>query len=115
MGALGKRISNVQYRKDYKMIEELTKSIAQALVDHPDTVSVSSIDDGHTLLLRITAGKGETGKIIGKHGRTVEALRTILKAIASKQKNRVFIEVENEFDALSTPSRSNIKLVEAKR
>jgi uncharacterized protein len=80
------------------MMKELTESIAQALVDHPETVSVTAIHDDHTSLMRIRAGKGETGKIIGKQGRTVEALRTILKAVASRENKRVFLEIDNECD-----------------
>jgi predicted RNA-binding protein YlqC (UPF0109 family) len=97
------------------MIKELTESIAQALVDHPETVCVTLVDDAHTSVMRISAGKGETGKIIGKQGRTVEALRTILKAIATRENKRVFLEIENEFENLTTTSRQKVEFLETRR
>jgi predicted RNA-binding protein YlqC (UPF0109 family) len=75
---------------------DITRRIAQALVDNADKVRVTEVGGGHTSILKINVGPGEAGKIIGKKGRTADALRTILAAIAAKEKKRVIIEIDSE-------------------
>ena len=74
-------------------MEEIAMVIAQALVDVPEEVSVSAVESSHTTILRLRVGHGEAGKIIGKQGRTANAFRTILNAVAAKGKKRVILEV----------------------
>jgi hypothetical protein len=83
-------------------MKEITKAIAQALVDNPEEVAVAMIDSEHTSILKLSVGNGEAGKIIGKQGRTADALRTILNAVAAKEKKRVILEV---VDDQNFPSR----------
>jgi predicted RNA-binding protein YlqC (UPF0109 family) len=78
-------------------MEEITKTIAQALVDAPEDVSVTVIESDHTSILRLRVGDGDAGKIIGKQGRTADAFRTILKAVAAKEKRRVILEIVDDF------------------
>ena len=68
--------------------------LARALVDEPGEVSVESFeeDDG-TLVLELEVAEDDTGKVIGRGGRTVAALRTILKAAAVKHERRVLVDV----------------------
>jgi predicted RNA-binding protein YlqC (UPF0109 family) len=77
-------------------MKEITKAIAQALVDNPERVSVAMIDSEHTSILKLSVGNGEAGKIIGKQGRTADALRTILNAVAAKERKRVILEVVDD-------------------
>jgi hypothetical protein len=77
-------------------MKEITMTIAQALVDDPEKVSVAMIDSEHTSILKLSVGNGEAGKIIGKQGRTADALRTILNAVAAKEKKRVILEVVDD-------------------
>lgn len=77
-------------------MEELTKTIAQVLVDAPEDVSVTITESNHTSILRLRVGYGDAGKIIGKHGRTANAFRTILYAVAAKEKKRVILEISND-------------------
>jgi uncharacterized protein len=77
-------------------MKEITIAIAQALVDNPEEVSVAMIDSEHTSILKLSVGNGEAGKIIGKQGRTADALRTILNAVAAKEKKRVILEVVDD-------------------
>ena len=75
-------------------MEELLAYLARTLVDDPGEVTVESFeeDDG-TLVLELEVAEDDTGKVIGRGGRTVAALRTILKAAAVKQERRVLVDV----------------------
>jgi predicted RNA-binding protein YlqC (UPF0109 family) len=75
-------------------VEDLLAYLARALVDEPDAVSVSSFteDDG-TVVLELQVAPEDTGKVIGRGGRTVAALRTVLKAASVKEQKRVLVDV----------------------
>ncbi|MEJ2642349.1 MAG: KH domain-containing protein [Desulfosarcinaceae bacterium] len=72
---------------------EFTRRIVHALVDSPEKVVVTAVSGDRTTILKISAGPGEAGKIIGKHGRTAGALRTLLKVAAAKEKRHVILEI----------------------
>ena len=59
-------------------MKELISFIAQSLVDHPDAVSVSEVEGNQTTVLELKVAKEDLGKVIGKQGRTAQAMRTIL-------------------------------------
>ncbi|MEA2480333.1 MAG: uncharacterized protein QOJ07_2255 [Thermoleophilaceae bacterium] len=73
---------------------ELLAYLARALVDEPGAVQVDSFeeDDG-TLVYELTVGEDDVGKIIGRHGRTVNALRTVMRACAVHHGRRVLVDV----------------------
>jgi hypothetical protein len=75
-------------------VEELLAYLARTLVDEPGEVSVESFeeDDG-TLVLELQVAEDDTGKVIGRGGRTVAALRTVVKAAAVKRERRVLVDV----------------------
>jgi predicted RNA-binding protein YlqC (UPF0109 family) len=75
-------------------VEELLEYLARSLVDSPDEVSVESFeeDDG-TLVLELNVADGDAGKVIGRGGRTVAALRTVIKAAAVRDGQRVLVDV----------------------
>jgi predicted RNA-binding protein YlqC (UPF0109 family) len=75
-------------------VEELLAYLARTLVDEPDEVTVDSFeeDDG-TLVLELQVAEGDTGKVIGRGGRTVAALRTVVKAAAVRHERRVLVDV----------------------
>jgi predicted RNA-binding protein YlqC (UPF0109 family) len=75
-------------------VEDLLAYLARALVDDPDAVSVASFteDDG-TIVLEIQVAPDDTGKVIGRGGRTVAALRTVVKAASVKEQKRVLVDV----------------------
>jgi predicted RNA-binding protein YlqC (UPF0109 family) len=68
--------------------------LARALVDEPEQVSVELFeeDDG-TVVLELHVAEGDAGKVIGRGGRTVSALRTVIKASSVKQGRRVLVDV----------------------
>ena len=74
-------------------MKELIETIAKALVDQPDDVSVNEIDGPHTSILELKVAKSDIGKVIGKQGRTASALRTILSAVSAKAKKRTVLEI----------------------
>jgi predicted RNA-binding protein YlqC (UPF0109 family) len=75
-------------------VEDLLAYLARSLVDEPDEVSVESFeeDDG-TLVLELHVAEDDTGKVIGRGGRTVAALRTVVKAASVRHGRRVLIDV----------------------
>ena len=80
-------------------MKDLINYIAQALVDHPEQVSVKEVEGDQTSVLELTVAKEDIGKVIGKQGRTARAMRTILSAASAKIKKRAVLEiVENHQD-----------------
>ena len=75
-------------------MEELLAYLARALVDEPEAVEVESFeeDDG-TVVLGLRVAEGDAGKVIGRGGRTVAALRNVMKACSVKQGRRVLVDV----------------------
>ena len=75
-------------------MEDLLEYLARSLVDKPDEVSVEGFeeDDG-TIVLEIHVADDDVGKVIGRGGRTVSSLRTVMRAVASRQDERVLVDV----------------------
>jgi hypothetical protein len=75
-------------------MRELLEHLARALVDDPDQVKVESFeeDDG-TLVLELSVAEDDYGQIIGRGGRTAQALRTVVKAAAVKDNRRVLVDI----------------------
>ena len=75
-------------------MRELLVYLAQQLVDEPEKVEVESFeeDDG-TLVLELSVADDDYGKVIGRGGRTAQALRTVVKAAAVKDNRRVLIDI----------------------
>ena len=74
-------------------MKALVTTIAQMLVDKPEKVSVAEMHGDHTTVLELTVAKEDIGKIIGKQGKTAQAIRTILSAVASKNKKRTVLQI----------------------
>jgi predicted RNA-binding protein YlqC (UPF0109 family) len=74
-------------------MKDLVKYVAQALVDNPDDVVVTEIEGEQTSVLELRVAKEDLGKIIGKHGRTAQSIRTILSAASAKHKKRAVLEI----------------------
>ncbi|MBR5641935.1 MAG: KH domain-containing protein [Firmicutes bacterium] len=73
----------------------LVETIARSLVDSPDEVSVREIpgNDPGVTVVELKVAASDMGKIIGKQGRIVKALRTVVKAAAVKQNKKVVVEI----------------------
>jgi predicted RNA-binding protein YlqC (UPF0109 family) len=75
-------------------MKELLEYLARELVDEPNAVSVEEFeeDDG-TLVLELSVGDDDYGKVIGRGGRTANALRLVVKAAAVKEDRRVLVDI----------------------
>ena len=75
-------------------MRELLVYLAKALVDQPDRVEVEQFeeDDG-TLVLELSVADDDYGQVIGRGGRTAQALRTVVKAAAVKDNKRVLVDI----------------------
>ena len=75
-------------------MRELLVYLARQLVDEPERVEVEEFeeDDG-TLVLELSVADDDYGKVIGRGGRTAQALRTIVKAAAVKDNRRVLVDI----------------------
>ena len=74
-------------------MKDLIAEIVKALVDQPEEVSVNEIGGSHTTVLEVSVAKTDMGKVIGKQGRTAQAIRTILSAAAGKTRKRYILEI----------------------
>ena len=74
-------------------MKELIERIARELVDLPDQVSVTEIEGGRTVVFELRVAKSDIGKIIGKRGQNVNAIRTILNAVSGKSRKQVVLEL----------------------
>ena len=74
-------------------MKELVEKIAKDLVDNPDKVQVSELAGEQTTVLELKVAPEDIGKVIGKQGRTAQAMRVILGAAGMKLKKRVNLEI----------------------
>ena len=74
-------------------MKDLIEHIAQALVDHPEQVSVRTLEGNQTSVLELKVAKEDVGKVIGKQGRTAQSMRVLLNAVSSKLNRRFVLEI----------------------
>jgi len=72
---------------------ELVEVIARSLVDDPDAVEVSETTDNNTTVVQLKVAPDDMGKVVGKQGRIAKALRTVVKAAATKSGKKVVVEI----------------------
>jgi len=75
------------------VMKELVIVMVKALVDKPGEVEINEIEGDVTTILELKVAKDDLGKVIGKHGKTAQAMRTILNATATKLKKRAVLEI----------------------
>ena len=74
-------------------MKEMVEKMAQALVDSPELVEVAAVEGHQSSVLELRVAKHDLGKVIGKQGRIVGAMRTILNAAANKTRRRIVLEI----------------------
>ncbi|MBM4170635.1 MAG: KH domain-containing protein [Ignavibacteria bacterium] len=75
-------------------MKEFIEFIAKHLVDHPDNVTLEEVTpDDKTVELTLKVGADDVGKVIGKQGKTAQAMRTLLTAIAAKDGKRAILKI----------------------
>lgn len=75
------------------MLKDMVASVAKSLVDNPDEVDVRELEGDQNLVIELRVAKDDIGKIIGRQGRTVRALRTVVIAASSRFQKRVQLEL----------------------
>lgn len=77
-------------------MQELLAFIAKGLVEEPDAVSVSEdspLEDG-TVILHLHVAEGDMGRVIGKQGRIAKSIRTLMRAVANRQNEKIAVEID---------------------
>jgi predicted RNA-binding protein YlqC (UPF0109 family) len=74
-------------------MKNLLETIAKSLVDNPDAVNITEIDGERTIIFELRCDAQDIGKVIGKSGKTVGAMRTLLNSMAAKQGRKAVLEV----------------------
>lgn len=74
-------------------MKELVEVIAKSLVDHPDEVVVTESETEKSIVVELKVASDDMGKVIGKQGRIAKAIRSVVKAAASKDDKKVIVEI----------------------
>lgn len=74
-------------------MKELVEVIAKSLVDYPDEVVVTETNNERTCFLELRVAQSDMGKVIGKQGRIAKAIRSVVKAAASKEDKKVIVDI----------------------
>ena len=74
-------------------MKEIIEIIARSLVDHPEQIVVDEQQDGDTVTYELRVAADDMGKVIGKQGRIAKALRTVVKAAATRENKKVNVEI----------------------
>ena len=77
-------------------MKDLVLQITRALVDHPDEVRVVKHERNNLSLIEITVHPDDVGKIIGKQGRIIKAIRTVVKSCAIRDNRKISVELTNK-------------------
>ena len=75
-------------------MKELVEVIAKALVDNPDEVVVTETEKESGTLIELKVAPSDMGKVIGKQGRIAKAIRSVVKAAASKEEKKVVVDIQ---------------------
>jgi len=74
-------------------MKELVEVIAKALVKNPEQVDVTFAENNKTTIYELRVAPEDMGKVIGKQGRIAKAIRTVVKAAASRENKKVMVEI----------------------
>ena len=74
-------------------MKELVEVIAKSLVEHPEEVFVTEKESGKSTVIELKVAQLDMGKVIGKQGRSAKAIRSVVKAAASKSDKKVIVDI----------------------
>jgi uncharacterized protein len=74
-------------------VKELIEYMCRALVDEPDQVKITQVEGAQADIFELSVAPGDTGKIIGRQGRIINAMRTLVRVAAAKQGKHAVLEV----------------------
>ena len=73
-------------------MKDILETIIFNLVDNKDAVEIKEVDGEKTIIFEVKVAQGEMGKVIGKQGRLARSIRTVMKAVATKEQKRISVE-----------------------
>jgi uncharacterized protein len=76
-----------------RLMKELVEYIVKSIVDNPDEVHVTSYDDNSATTLELSVAADDMGRVIGKNGRVINSIRTLVQVSAAKEGKHVNLEV----------------------
>ena len=94
-------------------MKEFVAYIVKNLVDNPDKVKINEIGGTQTLIIELSVEKADIGKIIGKRGKTINAIRTLLMSVASRNGLRVNLEILEEGEKSKAEKSRDTEAAEA--
>ncbi|MBM7555316.1 KH domain-containing protein [Halanaerobacter jeridensis] len=74
-------------------MKELVEVIAKNIVDQPENVEITKVEGKRSIILEIDVAEEDMGKVIGRQGKIAKAIRTVVKAAATKEGKRVIVEI----------------------
>jgi predicted RNA-binding protein YlqC (UPF0109 family) len=74
-------------------VKALVELVTRALVDHPEAVEVRQVDDPRAILIEVSLSPDDVGKVIGRGGRVIKAIRTLARSAATQSGKRVTVEI----------------------
>jgi predicted RNA-binding protein YlqC (UPF0109 family) len=77
-------------------LKEVLEYVARSLVDEPDAVEVTEVEGDGSVMLQLRVAPDDMGKVIGKRGRTVKAIRSVVRAAGSRQGITTMVEIVEE-------------------
>ncbi len=77
-------------------MKELVEFIVKSLVDNPDQVEIHEVDDQSGTIVEVSVAQPDMGRVIGKSGRVINSIRSIVQVAAAKRGQRVSVEIIEE-------------------
>ena len=74
-------------------MDELLEFLTRSLVDDQDAVDVTTAEEGDAIVLELRVAEDDVGQVIGRRGRTISALRTVMRAVGASQDQRVLVDL----------------------
>lgn len=74
-------------------MKQLLEFVAKSLVEKPEEVSVTQIENDTSIVLELRVAQGDMGKVIGKQGKIAKAIRAIIRAASARDKKKVIVDI----------------------
>lgn len=83
-------------RSDTARMQQLLEALVRPLVNHPDEINITPREQGGTVVLDVRVDPSDMGKVIGRGGRRAQAIRTVMKAQATRLRRRVIVNIVDQ-------------------